>query len=727
MKQAFLLLLLLATSYASLSQTAEDFRGNATDTFYGRVVHDPYRAMEDTSSAELKEWMRKEAAQTEAFFASMPGRQKLYEEMMAAYKVTKDIPVGTVYYWRGKHYVQQLNAGEEYEKFYEVNKAGKYKLLFDPRKLHPEITSKNVRMSVLQFSPNSPWLAYSLTVGGYEFEPRFVLHNMETGKEIYDTLYTTMGKAISAFDPDDPNAFYYEYYPQFNKPGLDPNRWFDSLTVWRHVMGSDPATDKLMIDFNPAVIKRSVDDLMMLWVEKDVPYVFAMVKNLVAAEYRIYTAPRKAFTGTGTPWKRLTDWDDKISAYAMKDNWLYLLTTKGAGNGKVLRVDLRRPSLAEAVELVPPSKKIVREISVTKDELLVTALDAGVGKLYRIPHGATGLDSVTLPVSGHIAIRLADRSEPGFLAQVTSYSRPLTLYQYNAATKRFAPSVLEQNHPKDVNPLTVEEVKVKSHDGVEVPMTIVSKKGLKLDGTHPVSLNAYGAYGRQESPSFFNDNMIWFGRGGISVFAHVRGGGVYGEDWHLAGQKATKPNTWKDLIACAQWLVDRKYATTKNLVAAGGSASGIAVGRAVTERPDLFGGIRISVGALDMIRFETSPNGAGNVPEFGSVKTEEGFKALYAMSTYHNIKDGTAFPPVLFSAGINDNRVPVWMTLKAAARMRAANASANPVLLRLNFDAGHGGQGTMSEQIKQAADIRSFSFWRAGFPEFQPKQPVKAF
>ena len=191
--------------------------------------------------------------------------------------------------------------------------------------------------------------------------------------------------------------------------------------------------------------------------------------------------------------------------------------------------------------------------------------------------------------------------------------------------------------------------------------------------------------------------------------------------------KATKPNTWKDLIACAQWLVDHQYATAKNLVATGGSAGGITMGRAVTERPDLFGGMQIFEGALDIIRLETSPNGVGNVPEFGSVKTEEGFKGLYAMSTYHNIKDRTAFPPILFTAGVNDNLVPVWMTLKTVARMREANGSANPMLLRLDFDAGHGGQAAMSASLKQAADNRAFIFWLAGLPEFQPKLAVKGF
>ena len=234
-----------------------------------------------------------------------------------------------------------------------------------------------------------------------------------------------------------------------------------------------------------------------------------------------------------------------------------------------------------------------------------------------------------------------------------------------------------------------------------------------MDGTHPVVLRAYGAYGFVDDPSFWPESMIFFNKGGIRAIAHVRGGGIYGEAWKLAGQKANKPNTWKDVIACAGYLIDKKYATNKNLIAVGGSAGGITIGRSVTERPDLFGAAIISVGALDMVRMETSPNGKGNIPEYGSTATKAGFDALYAMSAYHHVQPLTPYPSIIFTHGVNDSRVPVWMSLKMAALMQDASTSGNPVLLDIDFDSGHGAQETTSSIIDRVAKNNSFCFYIA--------------
>ena len=253
-----------------------------------------------------------------------------------------------------------------------------------------------------------------------------------------------------------------------------------------------------------------------------------------------------------------------------------------------------------------------------------------------------------------------------------------------------------------------------------MPLSIVHKKGIKLDGNNPTILYGYGAYGISQTPFYRPTFLPWFDRGGVFAVAHVRGGGEYGEDWHKAGYKATKPNTWNDAIACAEWLVAHKYTAPAKLAIMGGSAGGIFVGRSITERPDLFGAAIDEVPFSDVLRFEFSANGVPNIPEFGTVKKEDEFKALLAMSPYHNVKDGVAYPAVLLLTGINDPRVDAWQAGKMAARLQAATSSDKPILLRIDYDAGHGFGSTKKSQYQERADVLAFLFWQFGVKGFQP-------
>jgi prolyl oligopeptidase len=264
------------------------------------------------------------------------------------------------------------------------------------------------------------------------------------------------------------------------------------------------------------------------------------------------------------------------------------------------------------------------------------------------------------------------------------------------------------------------EVDVKSHDGTLVPLSIVHAKGLKREGSHPCMLIGYGAYGVSERPFFERFELAWLERGGVLAVAHVRGGGEFGEEWHLAGKGATKPNTWRDFIACAEYLVAQGYTSPAHLTGEGGSAGGILIGRAITERPDLFGAAIIDVGLSDTLRAETTANGVPNIPEFGSTRTREGFDALLAMSSYDHVREGTAYPAVLITTGINDPRVDPWQPAKMAARLQAATTSGRPILLRVDWGAGHGSGSGMHELHESLADRFGFMLWQSGDPEFQP-------
>jgi len=266
-----------------------------------------------------------------------------------------------------------------------------------------------------------------------------------------------------------------------------------------------------------------------------------------------------------------------------------------------------------------------------------------------------------------------------------------------------------------------EETTCTSHDGAEVPMSVLYRRGMVKDGSHPTLLNGYGGYGIPELAFFSRRLDAWLQRGGLFVDVKPRGGGALGPAWYQAGVGAKKSNTWKDMIACAQALVERGYTSTPKLAIQGYSMGGIAVGRAITERPDLFGVAIVRAGITDSIRYiEATSNGSNHEFEMGSLKTAEGVRQLLAMSTYDAIRPSTSYPAVLFTAGVNDNRVAPWQSFKAFARLSAASTSGKPILLRVDGEVGHGISMTASQSNAEFADRLAFILWNTGDTEFQP-------
>jgi prolyl oligopeptidase len=329
---------------------------------------------------------------------------------------------------------------------------------------------------------------------------------------------------------------------------------------------------------------------------------------------------------------------------------------------------------------------------------------------------------VALPFNGTVAFAATDPRVPGVLLDMRSWTKANAIYVYDPQSKQTTDTGLQPIGPNDA-PADLEsaELKVKSYDGTLVPLSITHKKGLKTTGANPTLLVGYGAYGITEDPTYDPKLLAWYEAGGVYAVAHVRGGGEYGEDWHLAGKGPTKPNTWKDFIACAQFLIDDKITDSAHLGALGGSAGGITIGRSITERPDVFAAVIDAVPASDMLRMELTPNGPPNIPEFGTVKTADGFKSLYEMSAYHHVKDGTPYPGVLVTTGWNDPRVISWQAGKMAARLQKATTSGRPVLLRVDYEAGHGIGTGKTQRQEEMADEFSFLLWQFGVAAYQPK------
>jgi prolyl oligopeptidase len=271
-----------------------------------------------------------------------------------------------------------------------------------------------------------------------------------------------------------------------------------------------------------------------------------------------------------------------------------------------------------------------------------------------------------------------------------------------------------------VSPYASTRLFATAKDGTKVPVSVVYRKGMKRDGSAPTLIDAYGSYGIT-SDAFFGPRFIaWLEQGGVWATAHVRGGGEFGREWHEGGRLLTKPNTWGDMIAAAEMLIADKWTSAAKLAIRGGSAGGITVGRVMTARPDLFAAVISEVGVSNTVRAEFSQNGPPNIPEFGSVTTADGFKGLYEMDSYLHVKDGTKFPAVMLTTGMTDPRVDPWQAAKMAARLQQATASGKPVLLRVDFQAGHGLGSTRAQRDEEYADFFAFILWQAGTAGFQP-------
>jgi prolyl oligopeptidase len=349
----------------------------------------------------------------------------------------------------------------------------------------------------------------------------------------------------------------------------------------------------------------------------------------------------------------------------------------------------------------------------------VQDLDGGIGRLRRLPYGSGTAESVKLPFDGAIQSLVTNPTEPGAWLELVGWTRPPLWYALDAKSTKLEDTHIVPPSPVDFSQITSEEVKAKSADGTMVPLSIVHKRGIAMNGSNPTWLEGYGAYGFTLDPVFRPTWLAFLERGGIYAVAHIRGGGEYGEDWHNAGRQLTKQHTIDDFIACARYLIENKYTSPAKLGGEGTSAGGITIGGAVTQRPDLLGAALIRVGDSDALRSELMASGPANIPEFGTVKEADGFKALYAMDAYQHVKPA-AYPAVLLTTGVNDPRVAPWQAAKMAARLQAATTSGKPVLLRVDYDAGHGMGSTKSQRDSELADELAFLFWQFGVPEFQP-------
>lgn len=693
------------------------------DTHWGERIEDPYRCLENTADPEVQAYMKAQADATAQVLAGIPGRARLIERLK---EIDAEVPANVSGVNRDRRgnlfYEKRLAADNQFKLYMRRGLDGPEQLLVDPE-LRAKATGKPHAIGSHANSPDGRRLAYSISAGGAEIGTLHVI-DTETGRELMPPVDRIRGGGVSWLA--DGSAFFHSRLAAGWEQRPRAERFLDNTVVLRTL--ADPTREVPV--FGPTVhpeLGLARSDSAWVVALDDQPLGVAIVAHGVSRYRSLYVSDKAALLAGKPVWRKVFDESAQVAQVATHKGWLYLRTAKDAPRYRVLRVRLPQADLAAAEVLVPAGAEVITAIAAAPEGLYVTRREGAAKKLLRLRHGAspdTPPQAIRLPFEGNVVLADVDPMNPGLVLSLSGWTRAPR--HYFLGPDDSAPRALDLVPAGKFDVLagvTAREVKVRSHDGVEVPVSIIARSDIKLDGSNPTILYGYAAYGTVEEPSISPRLLAWLEQGGVYVICHARGGGILGDEWHKAGHKTTKFNTWRDGIATAEWLIANGYTSRSKLAVYGGSAGGIFVGRVVTERPDLFAAAGIGVGNLDQIRSETRANGVGNIPEYGTVKIEAEFRALRNNSTYEHIKPGTAYPALLFEHGVNDTRVDVWMTTKAATRFRTAQPSGKPVLMRLEYDAGHGVGSTRSQSLLRAADRWAFFLWQAGLPDFQPAKP----
>lgn len=694
-----------------------------SEMYWGVTVDDPYRFLENVSDPAVAQWMRAQADATAAILAKIPARNTLLTRIREIEAAAPGTVAQLDRSESGRIFFTRREPNEDQFKLvWRDGPDGKDTVLIDPEAL-TKAAGKPVALQNFAVSPDGSLIAYSLQTGGGEIGTLHIAE-VQSGREIVPPIDRIRFAGPRWLD-DGTGLFYARLREGFEK--LPPGERFgDRETHFLSIGTPERRTVQDRLVFSASRRPELKLPLFASGFQAQIPgtNMAAMIVYFGVDRFReLYVAPLAAATSGKANWRRVASLADSVTDASFTQDWIYLVSTKDAPRGKIMRVRLGDPDLVKAETVVAPSSDVIVNLAAARDALYVTKRRGAAMNLVRIPHLATDkAQDIGTPEAGNVSILHASPRIDDVVLSLGGWTRVAKPYLLSAAAKEPRRLALAKDGAFDA-PADIEarEVKVRSHDGVEVPVSIIVRRGVKLDGRNPAIVSGYGAYGITDDP-FFNPRIYaWLERGGVYAVAHVRGSGLYGEEWRLAGRKATKPNTWKDGIAVGEWLVANQYTAPSRLGISGGSAGGIFVGRAITERPELFAAAVPAVGVMDMVRAESSANGVANVPEFGTVKQEDEFKALLAMSSYHHLKKGTRYPAVMLVHGVNDTRVDVWQSAKFASQLAGTTAGERPVLMRLDYTIGHGQGSTRAQAQETSADIFSFFLWQFGVPEFQPR------
>jgi prolyl oligopeptidase len=689
-----------------------------TDDYFGTKITDPYRWMESEPEPQFHAYLHAENDYARAVLARIPGRDKLAKDIAAVSGLAAR--VRSVVLAGGRSFYLKRDPGAQIERLYVRDSAGHETLLVDPQTLANATT--HAEIDQFQPSQDGGLVVYGVSTGGSE---NSVLRIIETAtRQILPDRIDRAQFASASWAPDAKSFFFTRL--QATAHDAPATEHFAHMKVYRHFLRTDPAHDAVVLDsdhlpftFKAAAIFPTISII------QGSSYALSVIFDGVSPEVALYAAPLADLLAGHAAWKQIAVQSDDVTGVAVHGNTIDLLTHKDTPRFKTIETSLAAPSIATAKTVVPEQAGVLTSISAAADGLYYTTRDGAVANLHKLAYGTASPTTIALPFGGAISDSgglVTDPASPGAVVSLESWVRADVWLRYDPATGRVSDSHLVPAFPRDLSGYSAIETFAQAPDGTAIPLSIVAKSGLKLDGKRPTYLVGYGAYGISYDPAFAPDFLPWLDRGGVLAIAHVRGGGELGQAWHDAGKIETKQNTIHDFIACVETLMTKGYTDRLHLGGEGTSAGGILIGGAITQRPDLFRAALIRVGATNTLREQFTAGGPANIPEFGDATNPKQFPAMLAMDAYNNIRKGAYYPAVLLTGGADDPRVTVWIPAKMTAKLQAATSSDLPVLFRVEFDAGHGIGSTRKQRDDETADEFAFLLWQFGEAGYQPKK-----
>jgi prolyl oligopeptidase len=675
--------------------------GTTKDNYFGDTVSDPYRWMENPKDPDWLPYLKAQNAHARAALDAIPGRSKLAARV-------QDLSGDTALTARvqragGKLFYQQRPAGADNFKLF-VREHGHTRVLVDPTAMGG--ATGHVSLDWWKASPDGAHVAYGVSPNGSEDSVLHVLVTA-TGQDLPERIADTQG--ATPFWLDDGAGF---FYTQLTGAVGSPERFLDAQARF-HRLGTDPHAD-------PIIMKRGLDP-KVAFDRIQAPSIatfpqadhVALILSDIRSEFRLLVAPVTAVLAGHASWTPVATFEDEVIDVDLHGGALYLLATKGAPLGRVLRTPVAAPALATAETVVPGGKLVIQDLARARDGLYLRIMDGGISRLRRLGNDGQVRD-IALPFDGTITGLAATPAEPGVLMGYTGWLTPGDVWSVNEAGRASATG-LTPKPPIDVSSYETFRGFARAKDGTQIPFTLIYRKGLARDGRTPAWISAYGSYGAAAyTPSFAGRTLALVDAGFIVGYANVRGGGEYGRPWHKAGQLTNKPNTWRDLIAVCEHLCAERWTAKQRLAIGGRSAGGITVGRAMTERPDLFAAVIDGVGWSNPLRYVMEQDSFAEEPEWGAISDPAGYRALKEIDSYQHVRDGVAYPAVLLTTGVTDPRVAPFHVAKMTARLQKASSSGKPVLLRVDYDAGHGIGSTRGQQDREAVDTYAFLLWQTG-------------
>jgi prolyl oligopeptidase len=718
MRKVFLVLLILfyiaANGYNQIPKRwnyPQITPDTAIDEYFEKKVIDPYRNLEDVENEQVQSWMRNQNAFYDSIIPNITFRDsinKVLKELAEKRKIATGYTrmVGNrIFYLTGLIsddnmklvFIDRLNASPVE--------------LFDTKEFNTR-DSCIYDFNYYEPSPNGKFIAFGISPNGNENATIHVL-DVENRKLLSEKIERCFAANIQ-WTPDSKGFFYTQLKLLVTKEDKQ-----DPLTgskVLYHHLFTSPDHDKVV--FSWEMNKDLGLDVRDSYKINVCPLSEYVLMNVLRKSYFIvfYAKLSDLFRlpADKVEWTKICDLKDKMCNNGVIGNRFFGLSNNPNPNGQLVAIDL--PDTTQKI-IWDAGDVGLADMIYNKKGIYITTLKNGLNNLVRVNPKNYQKDTIKLPFLGGIQLRppvaVLSFFQPSenLIFSLTGYNKPYGDYicyqNKTVVNTNITPEI--QFLPIEV---IVEEIEIPSHDGTLVPLSIVYKKGTKMDGNNTLNMEAYGAYGYNQKPAFSRSRLVWFNNGGIYAFAHVRGGSEKGDGWYMGGFKATKSNSWRDLIACAEYLIEKKYTSPEKLAITGSSAGAVTIGRAITERPDLFKAAVINVGTFNPLRMENTSN-KSTIKEFGTAKDSVEFQYLYNMDPYHHLKSGITYPSVLFTASLNDARVALWQPAKGVAKMQKISKGDNIVLFRIG-NYGH-------SSYPSEADVYSFLFWQLGHPDFKLK------